>query len=325
MGERPTVLVVGGAGFIGSHVNSQLHAAGYDTVVFDNLSRGHKGAVTRGALVAGDLADAAVLDAVMGSRPFVGVLHFAAFTDVGASVAHPGHYYRNNVAYSLNLLEAMVKHRVPAIIFSSSAAIFGIPQAPQVTEEHPCLPVSPYGHSKLMVEQLLVDFERAYGIRFCALRYFNAAGGDPGGEVRSYPRTEHNLIPRLLRGIRAGEKTATLYGTDYPTRDGTCVRDYIHVFDLGEAHLAAMERLLDGGESRCYNLGNGSGFTVKEVVAAVEKVTGATLEVREAERRRGDPPVLVADGGKAMRELAWKPGHPSLETIVEHAWRALTE
>lgn len=323
MRQRAQLLVVGGAGFIGSHVNQMLHSAGYDTVVFDNMSRGHPCAVTHGTLVTGDLADSSSLDALMNQHQFDAVLHFAAVTDVGASVRQPFLYYRNNVVNSLNLLEAMVRHSIDKIIFSSSAAIFGLPHTPKIDEEHPCRPVSPYGHSKLMVEQLLADFEMAYGIRFCSLRYFNAAGGDPEGILRSYPRDAHNLIPRLLVALRGGDATATLFGTDYPTSDGTCVRDYVHVWDLAHAHLSALERLLAGEPSTQYNLGNGEGFSVREVIATIERVTGLPIRILAGERRYGDPPLLVADGAKAGRELSWQPQYPSLETIVTHAWLSL--
>jgi UDP-glucose 4-epimerase len=323
MSTRPLILVIGGAGFIGSHVNYQLHQAGYDTVIFDNLCRGKQEAVVAGKLIVGELSDANALDHTMKQYQFDAIMHFAAYTDVGASVQQPGLYYQNNVTNSLILLEAAVRHNIDTVIFSSSAAIFGLPIMDKITEDHPQYPISPYGRSKLMVEHLLADFATAHGIRFCALRYFNAAGGDPTGTIKSYPRPEHNLIPRLLWALRAGKNRATIFGSDYPTHDGTCVRDYIHVWDLAQAHLLALSHLQQGGSSACYNLGNGQGFTVREVLTAIEQVTGHQLQIHITARRPGDPAVLIADSTKACQELGWSQHYPDLHTMVEHAWNAM--
>lgn len=321
--DAKKILVVGGAGFIGSHVNKQLNLAGYETVIFDNLSRGDARAVTRGSFVQGDMADEKELTSLFEMHAFSAVMHFAALTDVGESVLNPSLYYANNVFCTLNLLECMLKHHVKRLIFSSTAAVYGTPQEPFIRESSACLPINPYGRSKLMAEQIMQDFEKAYGLRYCALRYFNAAGGDPDGEIKNYKKKENNLIPLALRSLLSSDGKVTLFGTDYDTPDGTCIRDYIHVEDLGSAHILAMERLLDGGPSDIYNLGNGNGFSVKEVLAAVEKVTGHRLNVVEGGRREGDPAILVANAEKAHQSLAWTPKHTSLEEMVEHAWKGM--
>lgn len=323
------VLVVGGAGFIGSHVNALLQRCGYQTVVLDNLSRGNPKAVQKGIFIQGDIQNSALLDEIFTTYPIDAVMHFAAFTEVGESVTEPIMYYKNNVMATLNLLESMHKHRVHTFIFSSSAAIFGMPQEKLVTETHPCQPISPYGQTKLMVEEILRDLDHAYALKSCCLRYFNAAGGDPRGEIKNYKTKEANLIPILLRKLRNIEynpnanECISIFGTDYPTPDGTGVRDYIHVEDLASAHIAAMERLFNGAPSCNYNLGNGQGFSVREVIAAATKVTGIEIKVMEGPRREGDPAFLIANSKKAMEELGWQPHYPELETIVEHAWQAL--
>jgi UDP-glucose 4-epimerase len=318
-----TILVVGGAGFIGSHVNKQLDEAGYQTIVLDNLSTGNPQAVTRGKFIEGDLANSELLDELFQAYPIGAVMHFAACTDVGESVSNPLKYYHNNVCHTLNLLNAMLNHDVKTFIFSSSAAIFGLPQKKTITETHPCNPINPYGESKLMVERILSDLNKAQGLRFCCLRYFNAAGGDPDGEIKNFKKNENNLIPVILNSLKKGDRSMTIFGTDYTTTDGTCIRDYVHILDLGKAHISAMEHLFNGKPSSCYNLGNGQGFSVREVITAVEKVTQIPVIAIEGERRPGDPPILVADSQRACKELNWKPQYPTLEEMIAHAWNVL--
>ena len=320
---KQTILITGGAGYIGSHVNKQLDEAGYQTVVLDNLSTGDKNAVTRGTFIEGDIANSELLDEIFKSRKIDAVMHFAAFTDVGESVIDPFKYYRNNVCHTLNLLHAMERNHVRIFIFSSTAAIFGLPQADKIAETHPKNPINPYGESKLMVEQILADAENAYGLRSCCLRYFNAAGGDPDGEIKNFKKKESNLIPVILRSLNNGDHSVKIFGTDYPTPDGTCIRDYIHILDLGQAHIQAMEQLFNNGPSARYNLGNGRGFSVKEVISTAEHVTKIPVKAINGEKRPGDPPLLLADSRKAADELGWKPHYSSLEQMISHAWKAL--
>lgn len=319
--KNPTILVVGGAGFIGSHINKMLHKAGYQTVVLDNLSRGYQEAVLYGTFVKGDLTDSEVLNHIFANYSIAAVMHFAAFIDVGESVKDPAKYYLNNVNATLNLLMAMLRYQVKTFVFSSTAAIFGHPVKPLIDEEHPCHPISPYGKTKWMIEKMLEDFEAAYGVRFCCLRYFNAAGGDPEGEIKNYQTRTSNLIPRILLSLDNPESFVTIYGTHYPTPDGTCIRDYIHIDDLGRAHLAALEKLLAGAPSNDYNLGSGTGFSVREIVHAIESILGVNVRVIEGKERAGDPAILLADSGKASRELNWHPRY-SLRQIIEHARNA---
>lgn len=319
----PNVLVVGGAGFIGSHVTKMLSRSGYHPIVFDNLSSGHREAVTCGTFIHGDLANPKDLQDVFERYPIIAVMHFAALIDVGESVIDPAKYYIHNVSYTLNLLEAMRKFGVYTLIFSSSAAIFGTPHEVPMPETHPCRPISPYGHTKLIVEQILQDCDHAYGIKSSCLRYFNAAGGDPKGEIKNHKLKETNLIPLVLRSLKDPSKTVTIFGTDYPMLDGTCIRDYIHLEDLGSAHILAMEKLLQGGSSTNYNLGNGNGFSVRQVISAAEEATGLKVKAIEGPRRPGDPPILVADALKARTELGWNPVYPNLKEMISHAWLAL--
>lgn len=321
--SMPNILVVGGAGFIGSHVTKALGRCGYHPIVFDNLSSGHRDAVTCGTFIQGDLAHPQDLDAVFSAYSIKAVMHFAALIDVGESVVNPAKYYLHNVAYTLNLIEAMRTFEVKTLIFSSSAAIFGLPDEIPVSETHPCRPISPYGQTKLMVEKILHDCDQAYGLKSSCLRYFNAAGGDPKGEIKNYKQKETNLIPLVLRSLKDPSRPLTIYGTDYPIRDGTCVRDYIHLEDLASAHILAMEKLLQGGESAHYNLGNGNGFSVKEVIMAAEEATGLKVRAVEGERRPGDPPILVANAHKARTELGWVPVHTDIKEMISHAWQAL--
>lgn len=314
---------MGGAGFIGSHVNEKLNRSGYETIVLDNLSSGNRKAVLHGTFIEGEVGNRALLEQIFTEHKIDAVMHFAAFLQVGESVVDPLKYYQNNVAGTLNLLEVMLKHHVKVFIFSSTAAIFGVPEADYITENHPQHPINPYGQTKLMVETILRDLDRAYGLRYTALRYFNAAGGDPEGQIKNYNMGQINLIPIVLQSIKQ-HKPVTIFGTDYPTRDGTGVRDYIHVDDLASAHIKAMERLFTGAPSTSYNLGNGQGYSVREVIVAAEKVTSQKVDVIEGARRPGDPAQLLADSEKAYNELGWKPHYPALEDMITHAWKALS-
>ena len=318
------ILVVGGAGFIGSHVVKMLDQAGYQPIILDNLSTGSINAVTRGIFIQGDMADKDVLDKIFQSHAISAVMHFAALTDVGESITDPQKYYFNNVVTTVNLLCAMIKYQVKVFIFSSSAAIFGLPLEEYISENHPCRPINPYGKSKLMVEEILQDYDRSYGLRFCCLRYFNAAGGDPDNEIKNYKKKENNLIPVILRSLKFGDGAVTIFGNDYPTPDGTCIRDYIHVSDLGAAHLRALEQLFERKQSCCFNLGNGRGFSVREVIRVAEQVTNKKLRIIEGPRREGDPPVLLANGAHAKQTLRWEPQYSDLSTMVKHAWQALS-
>jgi UDP-glucose 4-epimerase len=318
-----TLLIIGGAGYIGSYVNKRLNQIGYETVVFDNLSRGHRSNVSCGSFIQGDLADPSTLESLFQQNSFAGILHFAAYTDVGESVTNPYMYYQNNVVNTLTLLHLAVKYGIKSFVFSSSAAIFGLPVKDLIDENHPCAPINPYGRTKWFIEMILQDFDRAYGLKSCCLRYFNAAGADPEGEIKWHPRKESNLIPLLLRSLQEPRQKVTLYGSDYPTHDGTCIRDYIHLYDLAEAHIKGLEELFTSSTSSAYNLGNGHGFSVKEVIDAVEKVTGLPLQIVNGPRRAGDPPVLVANAMKAEQELGWKPRFPDLETMIAHAYKVM--
>lgn len=316
------ILVTGGAGFIGSYVNKLLSQAGYNTIVIDDLSRGNEKAVRYGRFVQGNLGDPQLLNSLFQNTSIDAVIHLAAFTDVGESVQNPQIYYQNNVSNTLSLLHSMKEFGINTFIFSSTAAIFGLPQQPLITESHSTHPINPYGETKLIIETILKDYSQAYGLKYSCLRYFNAAGGDPEGEIKNYKRKDNNLIPLALRSL-ISSTPLTIFGTDYSTPDGTCIRDYIHIHDLGQAHILAMQRLFAGEPSDSYNLGNGMGFSVRQVLDTVEKETGQHLSIINGPRRPGDPPILVADATKARQELNWKPLYPSLEAMVEHAWKAL--
>jgi UDP-glucose 4-epimerase len=315
------VLVVGGAGYIGSHMVKRLGAVGVDVVTLDNLASGHRDAVSCGEFIHGDMADATLLERIFSARSFDAVMHFASHIEVGESVKLPAKYYRNNVANTLTLLDAMLAARIDKLIFSSTAAIFGSPDYTPVDERHPRLPINPYGRSKLMVENVLGDYEKAYGLRSVCLRYFNAAGADPDGELGERHEPESHLIPLTLQAASGRRPAIALFGTDYDTPDGTCIRDYVHVADLCDAHWLALQALLSGVRSGAYNLGNGSGFSVREVIDTARRVTGRNINVVEEARRAGDPARLVADSVAARQELGWQPRFASLETIVDHAWR----
>jgi UDP-glucose 4-epimerase len=314
------VLITGGCGYVGSHVNKLLSEKGYQTVVVDNLVHGHKEFAKWGKFVEMDLCDRAGLDKLFAEQKFDAVLHFAGYIAVGESVKDPASYYRNNVIASLNLLEAMRLGKVGAIIFSSTAAVYGEPVQIPLTEDHPLNPINPYGRNKLFIEQALADFSEAYGLRWTALRYFNAAGACPDSGIGEWHQPETHLIPLVLDAALGLRPSVLVYGFDYDTPDGTCIRDYIHVDDLAQAHLLALEYLDRGGDSDCFNLGNGKGFSVSEVIETAREVTGREIKVEMVGRREGDPPRLIASSEKAKRVLKWGPKYQDLKNIIETAW-----
>lgn len=318
--DKKAVLVVGGAGYIGSHACKAIAARGLLPVCFDNLSAGHRELVNWGPLVVGDLADRKLLSRVFAEYPIQAVMHFAAHAYVGESVIDPARYYGNNVANTLNLLDCMRSAGVGAIVFSSTCATYGVPQTVPIGEDHPQAPINPYGWSKLMVEQILKDYERAYGLRHAILRYFNAAGADPAGETGEWHAPETHLIPLVLDVAIGRREAIDIFGSDYPTADGTCIRDYIHVTDLAEAHVLALDAIGATGQSLICNLGNGRGFSVREVIAGVERLTGKPIATRVSARRAGDPPALVGDAAKARSVLGWNPRYESLDAILATAW-----
>jgi UDP-glucose 4-epimerase len=321
MGEHMNILVVGGAGYIGSHMVKHLALAGCEVTTLDNLVGGFRDAVLHGRFVEGDIADHALLDRLLREQRFDAVMHFASHIQVGESVQDPGKYYRNNVVNTLNLLDAMRQAGVMRFIFSSTAAIFGEPQTERIAEDHRQQPINPYGRSKLMVEQALADYDRAYGLRSVCLRYFNAAGADPDGQLGERHEPETHLIPLVLQAASGRRPHISVFGQDYDTPDGTCIRDYVHIHDLCQAHGLALQSLMAGDPSQAYNLGNGHGFSVNEVIEAARRVTGRDIAVQYAPRRPGDPARLVADSTLAQRRLDWRPQYAALDTLVEHAWR----
>ena len=313
------ILVIGGAGYIGSHVVKMLAEKGYNPVVFDNLSKGHKEAVENFPLELGDLGDKQALFAVFKKHTIEAVMHFAAFIEVGESVQAPSKYYHNNVSSVLNLLDAMVENHVNYFVFSSTAATFGEPVRERIDETHPQLPINPYGNTKLMVEKMLADFDTAYGLKSTALRYFNASGADDSGKIGESHTPETHLIPLVLQAAAGKRPSIKVFGTDYPTPDGTCIRDYVHVNDLARAHILALEKMVRENKSERFNLGSGSGFSVAELIKEAKAVTGVDFPVQTAPRRAGDPAVLVADSTKAQKVLGWSPEY-SLTRIIETAW-----
>lgn len=314
------ILITGGAGYIGSHVARLFASQGHEISIYDNLQRGHKAAALPGCLTEGDLADTAALTALMKAKHIEAVVHFAALTYVGESVREPANYYRNNVAGTLSLLDAMRAAGANRIVFSSTAAVYGAPKNIPITEDEPHAPINPYGRSKLAVEWVLGDYAEAYKIGFAALRYFNAAGASPTGGLGEDHDPETHLIPLILQSILGIRPSIEVFGTDYPTPDGSCIRDYIHVDDLAQAHLLALEKITPG-QGRAFNLGTGRGFSVLEVIKACEEVTGKKVPVKFGPRRAGDPPELIASPARAMSELGWKPKYTELREIVETAWR----
>jgi UDP-glucose 4-epimerase len=316
-----SILVTGGAGYIGSHAVRVLVDSGYSVTVIDNLSKGHQAAVdNRAVFLKMDLADAEEIKKLFSGKSFDAVLHFAGSIEVGLSMKEPALFFKNNVVNGLNLLEAMRAGNCRKIIFSSTAAVYGNPKKNPIAEDAELNPTNFYGESKLMFEQVLQKYREFYGFEFVALRYFNAAGADASGKMGQDYQPDTHLIPRLLKTALGKYESLQVFGTDYETKDGTCVRDYIHVTDLVNAHLLALEYLLKGGKSDCFNLANGNGFTVREVIAAAEKITGKKIKVVESARRAGDPPMLIADSSKAKKILGWNPRF-SLDEIISSAWK----
>jgi len=318
---QKSVLVTGGAGYIGAHACKALAGAGYLPIAYDNLVYGHPQSVKWGPLEEGDIGDRRRLETVLQKYNPNAVMHFAAYAYVGGSVENPAKYYRNNVAGTLTLLESMKNCGINKIIFSSTCATYGMPEQIPIGEDHPQYPINPYGRSKLMIEWILQDFAVAYGLNFVSLRYFNAAGADPDAEIGEDHDPETHLIPLVLDAALGKSDQIRIFGTDYDTPDGTCIRDYIHVSDLADAHLLALEYLRDGGESNVFNLGNGNGFSVREVIAAARELTGFDIPCVESERRPGDPPVLIESSDKIRKTLSWNPVFNKLEAIIETAWR----
>ncbi len=322
--SQPTILVTGGAGYIGSHAALALKKAGYGVVVLDNLAYGHPEIikdVVQVELVVGDTNDRALLEQLFTTHNIAAVMHFAAYIAVGESVQEPGKYYYNNVSSTLNLLETAIAAGVKKFVFSSTCAVYGMPKEIPMTENHPHDPLSPYAASKDMVERILADFDRAYGLKSVAFRYFNASGADPSGNLGEDHNPETHLIPLALLTALGKRKSLYIFGTDYDTPDGTAVRDYIHVNDLADAHVLGLKYLLDGGESQVFNLGNGNGFSVREVIETARKVTGKEIPALESDRRPGDAPILVGSSDKAQKILGWSPNYADLNTIVSHAWQ----
>jgi len=322
MAQTQRILVTGGAGYIGSHTVVELLAAGGAVAVLDNLSKGHRKAVPQDVrFIQGDLHNRADVDRVFTEFQPTSVVHFAAESLVGESVQNPAKYFRNNLTGALNLLDAMVEHRVDRIVFSSTAATYGEPVSIPIRESDPTVPTNPYGESKLTIEKMLKWYGNAYGIRYVALRYFNAAGAHESGTIGEDHSPETHLIPIVLWAAVGRIPQVRIFGTDYETKDGTCVRDYIHVTDLAAAHVLALERLASGGSSTVFNLGNGEGFSVREIISVAEKVTGRKIPVQDAPRRPGDPAVLVASSDRARAELGWKPRLNDIADIVGTAWK----
>lgn len=314
------ILVIGGAGYIGSHTVKMLAEKGYNPVVYDNLSKGHREAVKDYPFEMGDLGDAVRLSEVFKKHKIDAVMHFAAFIEVGESVKEPAKYYNNNVSKVLTLLDTMVEQGIKYFVFSSTAATFGEPVKEKIDESHPQSPINPYGKTKLMVEKILTDFDNAYGLKSTALRYFNASGADDSGEIGESHNPESHLIPIVLQAAAGKRPGIKMFGDDYPTPDGTCVRDYVHVNDLARAHILALEKMFSDNKSERFNLGSGNGFSVAELVKEAKKITGVDFKVEVAPRREGDPAVLVADSTKARQVLGWEPEY-TLTKIIETAWK----
>ncbi len=322
--SKPRILVTGGAGYIGSHAALALKKAGYEVVDLDNLAYGHRELiedVVKVELIVGDTSDRKLLDKLFNNYDIAAVMHFAAYIAVGESVKEPGKYYRNNVASTLNLLEAMLAAGVNKFVFSSTCAVYGMPKEIPMTENHPHDPLSPYAASKDMVERILADFDTASGLKSVAFRYFNASGAEPNGLLGEDHNPETHLIPLALLTALGKREHLYIFGTDYDTTDGTAVRDYIHVKDLANAHVLGLEYLLAGGESDVFNLGNGNGFSVKEVIETARKVTGLKISAIEQGRRAGDAPILVGSSAKARKILGWQPKYADLNKIISDAWQ----
>ena len=319
-----TILVTGGAGYIGSHTVLALQKAGYEVIVLDNLVYGHQDLVENvlgTKLIVGDTCDRALLRQIFADRQIEAVMHFAAYAYVGESVAQPAKYYRNNVVGTLTLLEAMLEANVNNFVFSSTCATYGVPESVPIDEKQAQNPINPYGASKLMVERILQDFDRAYNFRSVCLRYFNAAGADPEGMLGEDHNPETHLIPLVLQTALGDRESISIFGTDYDTFDGSCIRDYIHVLDLAQAHILALKYLLENGKTDVFNLGNGNGFSVRQVIETAREVTGEKITARECDRRPGDPPILVGSADKARGTLGWQPQYSDLKDIIAHAWQ----
>lgn len=324
MNSLPWVLVTGGAGYIGSHTVAVLEEHGYQALILDNLIYGHRDIVDlnlKAKLIMGDINDRLLLDEIFRDFPIVAVIHFAAYAYVGESVTMPAKYYRNNVVGTLTLLEAMIAASLDKIVFSSTCATYGVPEVIPIVENHAQCPINPYGASKLMIERILADFDQAYGMKSVIFRYFNAAGAHPDGYLGEDHTPETHLIPLVLQTALGLHNAITIFGSDYPTPDGTCIRDYIHVMDLAKAHLLGLQYLLEGRESDIFNLSNGRGFSVREVIQTAEYVTGKNIPIRLESRRPGDPPILIGRSEKAQRILGWQLMYPDLFSILSHAWQ----
>lgn len=321
MDINDNILITGGAGYIGSHTNKELSQKGLNTIIIDNLVYGHPEFVKWGKFIEGDLNDPDFIRSVFASFSIKAVIHFAAFAYVGESVHEPEKYYSNNVINTLNLLQVMREFGVSQIVFSSTCATYGLPKATPITEDHPQHPINPYGKSKLMVEQVLEDYSNAYGLKHASLRYFNAAGADPDGETGEWHEPETHLIPLVFDVALGKRKQIEIFGTDYDTPDGTCIRDYIHVTDLADAHILALDYLERENINLICNLGNGNGYSVKEVINIAEQVTKKKIQTIDTGPRMGDPPILVGSAEKAKRLLSWEPRYASLEAIIETAWK----
>lgn len=313
------ILVAGGAGYIGSHLCKMLSKCGYRVIVLDNLSHGYEEFTKYGIFIRGDISDRKLLDQLFDKYPVEAVMHFSAFIEVGESVKEPEKYYFNNTLNTLVLIEAMRRHRVNKFIFSSTAAVYGVPERIPIEEEDKKVPINPYGKSKFMIEQILDDYDKAYSFRSIRFRYFNAAGADPDGEIGEAHQPESHLIPLILQAASGERDSVQIFGTDYPTKDGTAIRDYVHVNDLADAHKKGLEYLLNGGKTDYFNLGSGCGYSVKEVIETVKKVTGKDFKVVEEQRREGDPPFLIAHSKKAKEILQWEVTY-GLEDIIQTAW-----
>ncbi|MCK9150792.1 UDP-glucose 4-epimerase GalE [Methanobacterium alcaliphilum] len=315
------ILIIGGAGYIGSHINKMLNQLGHETIILDNLSYGHKEFTKWGKFIEGDINETAKLERIFQNYPVDSVMHFAAFTYVGESVTNPQKYYVNNVKNTLNLLETMNKYHIKNFIFSSTCAVYGEPQELPLKEDHPLNPINPYGRSKLMIENILKDYSEAYDFNYASLRYFNAAGADPEAEIGEWHDPETHLIPLVLDAASGRRDAINIFGTDYPTKDGTCIRDYIHVCDLAQAHLKALDYLKDKDTSEIFNLGNGNGFSVREVIETAARITGQKIKSIEDKPRAGDPPILIGSAAKAKKVLGWKPHWKDLSEIIETSWK----
>ncbi len=323
--KTPHILVVGGAGYIGSHMVLQLQQAGYQPLVLDNLSSGHRDAVGDAPLIVGEMSDKKLLSDLFQHYNIAAVMHFASHIEVSESITHPAKYYQNNVAATLNLLDVMLLHQVKKIIFSSTAAVYGEPQYTPMDEKHVIAPINPYGRSKSMVEAIINDYASSDGLCYAILRYFNAAGADPSGLLSERHTPESHLIPLLLQVARGERSHLTIYGQDYPTDDGTCIRDYVHVSDICAAHCLALDALQAGQQALLCNLGSGIGYSVQQVIQAVRHITSHAIPVKLGARRAGDPAILLADNQLAKRLIHWQPRYLDLNTIVRHAWMSSSQ